>query len=62
MATFTNQAKNNTSFTNKNISGIAKWNDSAATWGDTIYNWAAQKTQFTNQAKNNTSFTNQTKN
>lgn len=62
MATYTNQAKNASTFITSDREGYARWGDILATWGDSLFTWGANLTTYTNQAKDATVFTNQTKN
>ncbi len=62
MATFTNQPKSSTSYTNAQKGDLPFWSDSRFTWSSASIVWGGLKTVFSNQPKNSTSFSNQVKN
>ena len=62
MASFTNQTKNSSTVENQNISGIAQWADTVATWAAALFSWGGVASVYTNETKNSSNITNQTKN
>ena len=62
MASWNNNTKASTSFTNDSFSAGQTWEDSDGTWGEnTGVRWV-QGIAFKHKVKNTTSFTNETKN
>ncbi len=61
MASWSNDSKNSTSFTNKAFTALQTWAQSVGTWGEnTGVRWI-QGIAYKHRAKNSTSFTNETK-
>ena len=48
---FTNQPKSSTTFANRDLTGVAKWDDAQVKWDDPLFSWDAAPIAYTNQAK-----------
>lgn len=48
---FTNKPKSSTTFANRDLTGVAAWDDAQAAWDDHLFSWDAAATAYTNQAK-----------
>lgn len=59
MATFSNESKNTSTFTNETFGGAdITWNEANFTWEEAEGTWNAPKTSYHNEEKSATSFTN----